>query len=87
MTKALLRRKGPKKETESLLIVAQNSRIASINNVETVYKIMSEWRKLLQKKYKTTHDWGREKVILWVLYKRLKSDHTTKQHMQKAELV
>ena len=40
----------------------------------------------VQKEYKTRHNWV-EKVILWELCKKLKSDHTTKWYMLKLEFV
>ena len=49
---------------------------------ETVNHIISECSKLIQKKYKTTHDWV-GKVIYWELCKRLKFDHITKWYMHK----
>ena len=38
------------------------------------------------KEYKTRHDWAR-KVIHREFYKRIKSDHTTKWYIHKAEFV
>ena len=42
-----------------------------------INQIMSEYRKLAQKEYKTRH--GRvSKVILWELYKKFKLDYSNK---------
>ena len=44
---------------------------------ETINHIISQCSKLIQKVYKTRHDWV-EKVIHWELCKKLKFDHTNK---------
>ena len=44
---------------------------------ETINHIISEWRKLSQKEYKTRHDWV-SKVIHWEMCKKFKFDHTNK---------
>ena len=44
---------------------------------ETVNQIISKSSKLVQKDYKTRHDWV-GKVIHWELCKRFKFDHTSK---------
>ena len=46
----------------------------------------SECRKLVQKVYKTRHDWV-EKVIHWELCKKLKFDHTNKWHIHNPESI
>ena len=56
------------------------NRIASIGYAdrdETINLLVSEYRKLAQKKYKTRYDWM-GKVIDWKWYKRWKLDHDTK---------
>ena len=47
---------------------------------ETINHIISVSRKLVQKEYKTRHDWM-GKVIHWELCKKLKFDHTNKWYM------
>ena len=49
-------------------------------------RLISECRKLVQKEYKTRHDWV-GKVIIWELSERLKFDHTNKLYMQKPKSV
>ena len=49
-------------------------------------KHISEYNKLAQKEYKTSHDWV-GKVIHYELCKRLKFDHTAKWCMPKLEFV
>ena len=51
-------------------------RIASVGDVETVNHI-SKCSKLVQKKYKTNHNWV-GKGVNWELCKKLKFDHSTK---------
>ena len=46
--------------------------------------IISECSKLVQKEYKTRHDWVR-KMIHWELCKKFKFDHTTKWYGHKSE--
>ena len=48
--------------------------------------IISEYCKLVQKKYNTRQDWER-KVIHWELCKKLKSDHTNKWYIYNLESV
>ena len=91
-----------KRETESLLIAAQNNAIKTnynkvkINNMQ----LNSECRlcgnkniiinliisKLVEKEIKTTYDWVR-KVIHWELGKKLKFEHTYKWYLHKPESV
>ena len=52
----------------------------------TVTHMISECNKLVQKVYKSRHDWV-GKVNHWELCKRLKVDHTKKWHMYKPEFV
>ena len=94
-----LRKGNLKRETESLLIAAQNNtirtnhikaridktqqnskcRLCSDRN-ETINHIISECSKLVQKEYKTRHDWvGR--VIHWEMCTKFKFDHTNKWYM------
>ena len=90
-------RKGNfKRETESLLIAAQNNPVitnhikgridkAQQNRLcsdrdETINHIISECSKLALKEYKTRHDWV-GKVIHWEMYKKIKFDHTNKWYM------
>ena len=47
---------------------------------ETIYHIIIECSKLVQKEYKTKHNWV-GKVIDWELYKKFKFDHTNKWYM------
>ena len=75
-----------KRETESLLITAQNNTIRTnhikgridkmqensrCNRDETINHMINEFSKLAQKEYKTRHGWI-GKVIHWELYKKLK---------------
>ena len=53
---------------------------------ETVNNTISEYSKLVEKEYKTRHDWV-GKVIHWWLGKRLKLYHAYKWYMQKSESV
>ena len=53
---------------------------------ETVNHLIAECSKLVQKDYKTKHDWL-GKVIHWELCKRLKFDHTNKWYMQKPKSI
>ena len=48
--------------------------------------IISECSKLVQKEYKTRHDWM-GKVTHWELYKKLKFDHTNKWYMHNLESI
>ena len=48
--------------------------------------ITIKYRKLLQKEYKTRHDWV-EKVIYWELWKKFKFDYTKKDYMHNPESV
>ena len=93
-------RKGHfKRETESLLIAAQNNTVrthyikARIDKTqqnskcrlcgdrdETINHTISEYSKLAQKEYKTSHDWV-GKVIHWEICKKFKFDHTNKWYM------
>ena len=82
------------RETESLLMAAQNNHIkARIDKTqqnskcrlcgdidETINYMISEFSKLAQKEYKTRHDWV-SKVIHWEMCKKLKFDHTNKWYM------
>ena len=47
---------------------------------ETINHIISECSKLVQKEYKTRHDWV-GKVIHWKMCKKFKFDHTNKGYM------
>ena len=51
---------------------------------ETINHIMSEYSKLVQKDYKTRHDWVGN-VIYWELCKKLNFDHTNKWYMHNPE--
>ena len=63
------------------------SRIASVGYaVANINRIVNERSKLVQKKYKTRHEWV-GKVIHMELCKKLKVDHTTKWYMHKQESV
>ena len=53
---------------------------------ETINHIISECSKLVQKEYKTRHDWG-GKVIHWELCKKMKFDHPRKWYMYKPESI
>ena len=94
-----LRKQNLKRETESLLIVAQNNTIrtnyvkARIDKTqqnsrcslcgdrdETINHIISECSKLVQREYKTWHDWV-GKVTHWELCKKFKFDHTNKWYV------
>ena len=98
-TRIWLRKWNFKRETESLLIEAQDNAVrtnhirARIYNTqqnnkcrrcgdrdETVNHIISECSKLVQKEYKTKHDWI-GKVIHWEMCKKFKFDHTNKWYM------
>ena len=48
---------------------------------KAINHIISECSKLMQKEYKTRHDWV-GKVILWEMCKKSKFDHTNKWYMQ-----
>ena len=94
-----LRKGNFKKETESLLIAAQDNAVRT-NHIktridktqqnskcrlcgdrdETINHIISESIKLVQKEYKTRHDWV-GKVIHWEMCKKFKFDHTNKWYM------
>ena len=91
-----LRKGNFKRETESLLIVAQNNAIrtnhikARIDKTqqnskcgdrdETINYIISECSKLAQREYKARHDWV-GKVIHWEMCQKFKFDHTNKWYM------
>ena len=51
---------------------------------ETIYHIISKCSKLVQREYKTRHDWV-EKVIHWELCKKFKFDHTNKWYVHNPE--
>ena len=53
---------------------------------EAINHIISVCSKLIQKEYKTRHDWV-GKLIYWKLYKKFKSDHTNKWYMHNPESV
>ena len=53
---------------------------------ETINYIISEYSKLVQKEYKTRHDWV-DKVIHWELCKKLKFDQMNKWYMYNPESV
>ena len=53
---------------------------------ETINHIISDCSKLVQKEYKTRHDWVR-KVIYWELCKKCKFDYTNKRYMHNPESV
>ena len=93
------------KETESLLIAAQNNTIrtnyikARIDKTlqnskcrlcsdrdETINHIISECSKLVQREYKSRHNWV-GKIILWELCKKFKFDYVNKGYMHNPEPV
>ena len=94
-----LRMRNLERETESLLIAAQNNGIR-INHIqtrinktqqssvcrlcgdreETINHIISEYKKIIQKEYKTRHGWV-GKVIYWELWKEFQFDQTNKSYM------
>ena len=92
-TWTLLRKGNLKRETESLLIVAQDNAIRT-NHIkarnskcrlcgdrdETINHIISECSKLAQKEYKARHDWV-GKVIHWEMCRTFQFDHTNKWYM------
>ena len=100
-----LRKGNLKRETESLLIAAQNNAIRS-NHIKTridkmqqncrcrlygnrdkiINHTISECSKLVQKEYKTKHNWG-YKVIHWELCKELKFDYKNKWYTPKPDSV
>ena len=63
-----------------------NECMFSNDRYERINHILSEYSKLAQKEYKTTHDWVGE-VIHWELCKKLKFDHIDKWYMHKSESV
>ena len=87
-----------KRETESLLIAAQdnsvrtnhikaridktqqNSKCRLCGDRDDTINHISEWSKLVQKEYKTRHDWV-GKVIHWEMCKKFKFHHTNKWYM------
>ena len=86
-----LRKGNFKRETESLLIAAQDNAIrtnhikARIDKIcgdrdETVNHIISEGSKLAQKEYKARHDWV-GKVVHWEMCRKFHFDHTNKWYM------
>ena len=97
-----LRKRNFKRETESLLMAAQNSAIrtnhikARIHKTqqnskcrlcsETINHIISECSKLAQKEYKARLDWV-GKVIHWEMCKKFKFDHANKWYMHNPALV
>ena len=52
----------------------------------TMFTDKSECRNLMQKEYKSRHDWV-EKVIHWELCKKFKFDYTNKWYMHNPESV
>ena len=59
----------------------QNSRCRLCDDKdETINHVKSKYNKLVQKEYKTSHDWV-GKVILMELCKKLKFDHTNKWYI------
>ena len=65
----------------------QNSKCRLFGNRdEIINHIISECSKLVQKEYKTRHDWV-GKVIHWELCKTFKFDHTNKWYVHKPESV
>ena len=65
-----------KRETESLLIAAQNNAIRT-NHIKARIDKTQQNSKLVQKEYKSRHDWV-GKVSHWEMCKKLKFDHTNK---------
>ena len=65
----------------------QNSRYSLCGDrTETINHIISEFRKLAQKEYKTRHNWV-GKVIHWEFCKKLKFDHMNKWYMHNPDSV
>ena len=100
-----LRKGNLKRETESLLIAAEENAIrtnhikARIDKTQqnskcrlcgdregTINYIIRECSKLVQKEYKTRHEWV-GKVIHWEMCKKLKFYHTNKWYMHNPEPV
>ena len=95
-TRTWLRKGNFKRETESFLIAAQNNANhikARIDKTqqnskcrlcgdrdETINHIISECSKLVQKEYKTRHEWV-GKVIHWEMCKKFKFDNTNKWYI------
>ena len=96
-----LKKKGNlQRETESLLIAAQDNAIrtnhikARMDKTQQISKcrlcgdrdVISKCSKLAQKEYKARHDWV-SKVIHWEMCKKFKFDHTNKWYMQNPALI
>ena len=93
----MIKKGNHKRETESLLIAAQNIK-ARIDNTlqnskcwlydrdEMLNQLISECSKLAQKEYKARYDWV-EKVIQWELCKKLKFDLMNKWYMHNPKSV
>ena len=58
------------------------ARVGCEEKDERVNHILKKCSKLVQKKYKTRHDWV-GKIIHWELYKRMNFDNTAKWYMHK----
>ena len=56
------------------------------NKDEMINHIESKWGKLVQKEYKTWHDWV-DKLIHWKLRKKLKFNYSTKWRIHKPEFI
>ena len=88
-----LRKRKLKRETESLLISAQNNanrtnhiKIYNTQCIdETINHIENECSKLTQKEYETKQDWM-VKVIHWELCKKFQFDHNATWCIHKPEL-
>ena len=64
----------------------QNRKCWFCSNKYKMINHISKCRKLVQKEYKTRHDWM-GKVIKWELCKKLKFDHMNKRYMNNLESI
>ena len=78
---------GTNHNKAKIMKLQQNSRCKLCGDWnESINPVISKCSKLVQKEYKTRHDW-RGKVINLELYKKLKFDHTNKWFMHNPETV